>query len=231
MMRILLGLTIVATGMLLLAGCHGDAGALRPAINFKFAEGTTLPSMPDNYPLVISGDTEVDLPDTEDSIASITWTQSPAGAGTFASTNTIGTSWLSADLPAGTRNNPVTLVLTITTAKGGKVTAPINLLVSDAATLNPVIAFAPGLDGSTVNEQAGVNLAPTVTYTPGDRPLSITWTQAPANMGTFTAPNDQNTGWASKDIAVDTDVILTIKVTTALGGVATQSVTLHVDAL
>ena len=102
--------------------------------------------------------------------------------------------------------------------------------MSDAASLNPVVAFPAGLDGSTVNEQAGVLLAPTITYVPGDRPLSITWTQAPANMGTFTAPNDQNTGWASGDIAVDTDVILTVKVTTALGGVATQSVTLHIDA-
>jgi hypothetical protein len=124
----ILSLLLIVLGALLLSGCYGGGSTgLNPVVNFKFPAGTTLPAWKSTDVLVIDG--EAKDPEATNPVTTYEWTQSPAGAGTFSSTATFGTTWKSRALAPGEVSN-VTLSLTTRTKLGGKTVTPINLIVT-----------------------------------------------------------------------------------------------------
>ena len=133
-------LLIALGALVLLAGCNGDSSALTPTVEVSYEPGAAsgaklLYSPPD----VKLGDTVgIVLKATAasgDVITDYSWTQTPIGAGTLSSTTAPKVYWqydAVNNVPPGAGGQvPVTLSVTIRTAKGGKLVLPIYLNVKN----------------------------------------------------------------------------------------------------
>lgn len=224
LLRLCTLLAVMSVFILLLAGCHGDDAALNPVIQFKFPPGTILPRIDDKSSLVISDDSSVVVAE-DDAVISHAWTQNPANAGTFTSTATLATTWVSRDLTGQPTPRYVTLYLTTRTKLGGESVTPITLEIYHSEL--PAITFAAATPAqATVGTP--VNIDATVALDPGDQLRTIAWTQAPANAGVFGSPGTVDTAWTALG-PVGTNAQLTLTVTTASGKTTTQTLTMQMQ--
>jgi hypothetical protein len=125
------------------------------------------------------------------------WTQlSPSTPqGTFSSRTQRNPTWAA---PMLSTDTTVVLQVTIVDGEGAVVTGTVNVQVTAVQTNDP-----PTVSAIQVTPSSGVVAGDTVTLAvtatdPDGDPLTITWTQtAPAQQGTFSAPDQATTTWRS----------------------------------
>ncbi|MHB9131261.1 MAG: hypothetical protein ACYDBB_09255 [Armatimonadota bacterium] len=135
-MKLQLFIVTLFAGVLLLgiAGCSGPSEEWDPRIDWTFMDATidgqtiVLPELPINVTLKITGEVTVDNT-SENPVVTYAWTQEPANAGTFVSTDTLTTNWKPNESVVSV-GDEVTLILTMTSLKGGKSVKRLHLIMT-----------------------------------------------------------------------------------------------------
>jgi hypothetical protein len=202
----------------LVATAQDDAGNTAASEPIAFKVGTrqepVISAIAVNPPSVNEGQTvslSVTASDAQGDPLTYAWSQvAPATpAGTFTNGTSANATWRAPRVPA---TRAFTLKVTVSDGNGGTAERTVDLQVVNVPGLNqPPVVSATITGPTTVLAGSFASLSVTASDPDGD-PLTISWSTAPSNQGTFTSSTTATTNWRSGDIATATDFTVQITV-------------------
>lgn len=161
--------------------------------------------------------------DTDGSLASYQWTQIGGELVTLESENTSSASFLAPEL---LESSVLSFRLTVTDNKGATGTDDVTI------TVNPVNAL-PTVDASenrTVDEETSVTLVASASDTDGTI-VSYAWQQTSGTPVTLTNADTSSLSFDAPTVAENQELLFSLTVTDNEGGVATDTVSITVNAI